>query len=607
MPGVFAVTDKSLMQKIWEALPSCKAQPGENEELAGWLGELFKEYSGDYVNEWQRLDDNAAMYRGDHWEGITDSTVNTANAPKPSTPILTSVIENLSADLSDDFPTAVIEPDIEMPGLDILAKVLTRVIWQELDACGWSAEYDSFTRDMLQDGWGVLEVGYDPDMNNYGGTFIRNVPNKNWMCDPQCPDIQDGRAIFKFERKPKDWFWQRYPDFAPYMEDDNDLLSETHDEFGAKLIPSVKQFVRLVEIWIRTYDTEAKRFRVHLVLMAGKQILYNSMEESPDGYYEHGRYPFVIGRAFKLKGNPLGFGIVDLFKDENRNIDKMQQIVLINAYRASRPRLLVLKGSVDIDTIRDFSNEVIEIEGTPNVAAQWQQTQPLPSHIFAYIEQSKAMIKQESGTNDQSRGQSGGGITAASAITALQDMSTKRSRMLGRMIHAAFQEAVRMQIETMRGCDMKLRDIGITFGGKKEVFPFDSIALRKWFEKGIPIERYVTIRTARQTKYSIEQHNNLWLEMVKTFASLGTPIDLAAMMEGFIMDGNEKEILTDNIARASRSGVVELQRQLKQALEALAAEQEKTARYRTALSQSDALLQGQQEQAPPAQSPATGA
>ena len=590
-----SASEKTVMQRIWEDLPNCVPTPNGNKELVDSLRELFREYADDYGDEWDRIDDNAAMYRGDHWDGMTDTSGTTEGAPKPSTPIITSTIENLKSDLSDDFPTAVIEPDIEMNGLDVLSKVLTRTIWQDLDACGWSSEYDAFTLDLLVDGWSPLEVGEDKD-EKY--TYIRHISNKNWMCDPQAPNIQDGRAIFKFERMPKDWFWQRYPEFAPYIQSDTDLLSEDHDEFGASLVPKKKQFVRLIEAWIRMYDPKAERYRIHFVLMAGGQILYNSAcsGEKPDGYYEHGKYPFVVGRLYKLKGNPLGFGIVDLFKEANRYSDKMEQIILLNAYRASRPRLLIRRDAVDnISDITDYANEVIVTEMDPNQTAQWQTTQPLPSHVYVYMSDLRNMIKQESGANDLSRGQSGGGVTATGAITALQEMATKRSRMEGRAIHAAFQEAVRMLIETMRGSDMPVRNIGITYNGTKKVEPFDGRSLQAFFEKGVAVERYVTIRTARQSQYSMLQHNQIWLEMMKTLASSGAPIDAMQMLEGLQMEGNEKELLLDNLKRAQKAGLLAAQKQAAMLGQQLGEEQQKTERYRSALAQSDALLAGEQQ------------
>ena len=584
-------SNKSIMQRIWEDLPNCVPTPNGNKPLADALAELFREYAVDYDKEWKRINDNAAMYRGDHWAGMTDTSGTTANAPKPSTPIITSTIENLKADLSEDFPTAVIEPDIVLDGLDITAKVLTRAIWQDLDACGWAAEYDSFTLDLLVDGWAPLEIGYDPDMDNFGGTYIRHVSNKNWMCDPQTPNVQDGRAIFKFERMPRDWFYQRYPDFAQFIGGDSDLLSEDHDEYGNTMIPNKRQFVRLIEAWIRMYDAEAGKYRVHFVLMAGGQILFNSAEEKPDGFYEHGKYPFVVGRLYKLKGNPLGFGIVDLFKEANRYSDKMEQIILLNAYRASRPRLMVQRDAVDsMDEITDYANEVIAVNGNPQTVAQWQATQPLPSHVFAYMADLRNMIKQESGANDMTRGQAGGGVTATGAITALQEMATKRSRMEGRSIHSAFQEAIRMLIETMRGCDMKEREIGITYNGVKKAYPFSSLGLKAWMEKGVPVERFVTIRTARQTQYSMIQHNNVWLEMMKTLASSGAPVDPMQMLEGLQMEGNEKELLLENLSRAQKAGLIAAQQRAAMAEQQLAAEQQKTERYRASLSQSDSLL-----------------
>jgi hypothetical protein len=207
------------------------------------------------------------------------------------------------------------------------------------------------------------------------------------------------------------------------------------------------------------------------------------------------------------------------------------------------------------------------------------------------------MIKQESGANDMTRGQAGGGVTATGAITALQEMATKRSRMEGRSIHSAFQEAIRMLIETMRGCDMQQRQIGITYNGVKKAYPFDSRSLKQWMEDGIPIERYVTIRTARQTQYSMIQHNTTWMEMMKTLAAAGAPVDPMQMLEGLQMDGNEKELLLENLARAQKQGLLMAQQQAAMLGQQLSEEKQKTERYRKSLSQSDSLLaQGQAAQ-----------
>ena len=59
-----------------------------------------------------------------------------------------------------------------------------------------------------------------------GGAFIREVDPRSIMFDPLCPDIGDGRAVFKFVPYPRAWFRQHYPDKEREMEADGLLLTK---------------------------------------------------------------------------------------------------------------------------------------------------------------------------------------------------------------------------------------------------------------------------------------------------------------------------------------------------------------------------------------------
>ena len=450
---------------------------------------------------------------------------------------------------------------------------------QELSACNFAREWDKETQDVLNDGWSVWEVGFDPDMNQgHGGTYLRYVINKNWMCDPKTLDMQEGRAVFKFDRLPRDWFVQHYPEYVQYMKGDDDLVNSDHDDFNATTRTSNEgKEYRLIEAWFRVYDPEERKHKVHMVLLAGGQVLENSYENKPDGYYKHGMYPFVISRLYPQKGSPLGLGITDLFKGAQRYSDKLDQILLLNTFRSSRPRLLIQKGLVDYDDARDFGKEVIETEGNPAASMQWQQANPLPSHIMAYITGIRETIKSESGSNEQSRGNTASGVTAASAIAALQDMSTKRSRMEARALHYGFEDAVSMLLEVLREFSVVERQITVTIEGKRIVLPFSKATMNDILEGGreIPMTFHVSIKTSRQTKYTKQAHNDLWLQMMQT---LGGNVDPVIMLEG--LDYDDKEELLDNIQRAQRAGMVNLQRQLAELSEAFQQAQEELAQYK---------------------------
>lgn len=589
-------SEKTLMEIIREGLLMSHA-PGEADRgFADAVCELFKEYADDYrTTEWPRIDENYNMYAGNHWDTATSDGYEdkNPNAPKPSTPVIMSTIENIKADLSDEFPEAVIKPD--SPDDEIAAKVLTTVIAEELDVCGWAEDYYSVLHDVLCDGWSCIEVGHDPDANNgFGGAYQRHVINKNWMCDPQVIDIQEGRAVFKFDRRPRDWFKQHYPEHEPFMQGDDDLVEDKHDHFESTTEPSKKHSYRLIEAWFRVYDYESKKYAIHFVKVAGGQVLENSHDYRPDGYYAHGKYPFVIARLFPQKGSALGLGITDLFKGSQRFSDKLDQILLLNAFRSSHNRLIVQEGSgIDIDDARDFSNEVLVSQTAPSEAVKWMETKPLPAYMMNYIQMIRQSIKNEAGANDQSRGQTSGGVTAATAITALQDMSTKRSRMEAQLVHMAFKKAVRMMIDVLREFSIVPRDVAITVQGEQTILPFSKEGLGFLFDKGkaMPIEHFISIKTARQTRYTKMQKNELWLQMLSTLS--GT-VDPAIMMEGLDYDG--KEELLENIRRAQQAGMLALQNQVAQLSQLCTAQQSELNEYRNTMGQAQAAMAQQRRQ-----------
>lgn len=600
------------MQTIRSLIGIKSKTPEESRRLVEAVTTLYREYAKDYRTEFERIDDNEKVYNGDHWSGMDFKEDSVATLPEPSTPIITSTVENIKADMSDDFPTVVVSADFEEPSDLLAAKVITRVMEDEDDVCGWEDSYDKLCHDTICDGWGVIESGYDFFMNNgFGGSYKRYVVNKNFMCDPQCPDLQNGRACFKMERYPKDWFLQRYPEQAALMSEDTSLVSNTHDVYSATTAPSTDDYYRLIECWIKVYDPKRKAYKVHFVWIAGGQLLEDSAIDKPEGYYGHGAYPFDICTLFPQKGSALGIGIVDHFKKANRLADRLDQIVLVNAFRASKLKKYVMEGAVaNISDVANYEKEVVVVNIPPDQAIKWEETKALPAFIFSYIQSIREMIKQESGANDQSRGQTGGGVTAGTAIAALQDMSLKRSRKEARGIAYAARQASIKQVSCLREFDIVPRKIAVSVMGKRKVVDFDKSYFEKTFGEGkMPIEHFISLKTARQTRYSIMEHNEIWLKMM---AQLGDKVDPVVMLEGLIMP--EKEELLENIRRAQEGGMLQLQTQLGQAMQMIEQLTAQVDSQREALAQSTAALkanaaaqqvkggaQGQQQRPTPAQ------
>jgi len=273
-----------------------------------------------------------------------------------------------------------------------------------------------------------------------------------------------------------------------------------------------------------------------MALIAGNRVLMDSRETKPEGYYEHGAYPFVLTALYPRKGTSLGLGVVDMFRTQQQYADKLDQIVLKNALMATRNKLLVTEASgFDTDELKDWSKEIHKGESLNGVT--WFSTPPLPGYIINYIDTIRENIKQESGANDFSRGMTTGGITAASAIESLQEMSNKRSRTMSRQLHEAFRDAVRMEIAVEREFNFFSREVMVELDGEQERCTFESAMLSKPVpgDVRVPIEFLISVRARQETRYAANTQNELVFKML----SAGV-ITARQAVELMVFDGKDK-------------------------------------------------------------------
>ena len=550
------MAEQDTMTTIYEGL-SIKPSPGDSaSDLVSAIQSLYDEYKTAYKDEWDRLTANEKMYHGDHWS----DTGSGSNEPQPVMPIIFSTVENIQADLMDEYPEAVVTP--ESSNDEKIGKILTRVVAQNHEACDYLYEYNDLIHDLLVGGYMIQEVGWDPKLNyGFGGAYIRCVSNKNIMFDPLCANIQDGRAVFKIERLPTSWFKQHYPDYADHFSGGSDLVPDDHFSVGTEIESKETNYMILLEAWIRTYDAENHKYSVHMLQIAGGQLLENSYIEKPEGYFMHGMYPFVCTPLYKIKGSPFGYGIVDMFKNPQQYSDKINQILLKNALTAGTNRILVQKGSADLDEIRDFSKQIIEVSNIGGIT--WFQDRPLPAFLMNYMINMQNSIKEESGSNDFSRGNTTGGVTAASAITALMDASSKRSRKEAQVIHNGFAQAVRMELEVEREFETETRTVEITVMGEKQ-----SLSVHEGFFKDVqngydklPVEFRVSIKPARESRFTKLSNNELILQIMTMYQ--GRTINPAILMEA--MDFEGKDIVLEKLKASQQQSIEALQGQLAEA------------------------------------------
>lgn len=506
-------------------------------EAAEFYG-LFREFYEAYAGERARLRRCEEMYRGDHWAGVPQLD---PNEPRPVTPVIHSAIENIRADLDDLVPEAVITAD--NAAYTELAETLTRVIREDHLNCSYDEEYRALTHDLLVCGYGVQEIGYDPDAaGGMGSAFVRCVDVGSVLFDPLVADIQDGRAVFKYTRRTREWFREHYPDKAEGLNDDGLFMDVSGD--GA-LVPRYDKSIMLIECWLRKYDAKTRKYSVHMLRMAGGAILEDSRRDFPEGVYRHGRYPFVVTALFPRKGSSLGYGIVDMYETSQKYSDKLDQTVMKNALLASHNKLLLTGASgFDADDLRDWSKEVHKGDNLNGVT--WFQTAPLPAYLIQYIADMRDSIKEDSGSNEWSRGMTNYGVTSGTAISALQEKSSKRARMAAKSLHSAFRMAVEQELELEREFALGLRCIK-TFidrsdpeGAKRA----DHAARELMDMEEMPMSIRVTVKVQKETGFSAIAHNDTVFRLVET--GMITP---EVGLELIVFDGKEQAkalMKTDN-------------------------------------------------------------
>lgn len=486
-----------------------KQEQTSGEPLVQKAYELFEEFKDAYASEWTRLNTNEHLYLGKHWDDMGDMNRNNGD-PRPMTPAINSTVENLKADLMDNYPQATIRP--ETPEDQRVAEVVGALVRQNHDAMGYKRVYANISHDLLVGGYCVQEVGYDTGANRgIGSAFIRFVDQHNILFDPQCTNIQEGRAVFKISPRTIEWLEQRYPEKAGQF-----ALDPYKLETDSQVTYDQTKSVLMLEYWWREYDAEAQQWRVHMALMAGRQLLEDSREAKPEGYFAVGEYPFVVTPLFRRKNSALGYGIPDLFGDMQKYSDKLDQIALKNAQMAAHNKLLVTEASgFDADDLRDWSKDVHRGESLGGIT--WFSTPSLPAYFVQAPALMRQNIKEESGANDFSRGSTSSGVTAASAIAALQEMSSKRSRMIVQQLHEAFRDCVRYEIEFEREYNILPREVLLTIDGQQEVATFESAIMERQTKLGnvVPIEFMISVKVERENRWSVTAHNELILQMVQ--------------------------------------------------------------------------------------------
>lgn len=392
-----------------------------------------------------RIIENEQWYKLRHWECMRKAK---ESEVQPTSAWLFNSIANKHADAMDNFPSPNILPREE--GDKAQAEMLTSILPVVLDQNEFEQTYSDVWDYKLKTGTGVYGVFWDSSkLNGLGDISIKRVDLINLFWEPGITDIQRSRNIFHVELA------------------DNDILVQTFPQLAGKLGTSTLDLSKYV--YDDTVDTTDKsavidwyykkaqngKTVLHYCKFVNDEVLFATENEATfveRGWYDHGEYPFVFDTLFKVEGTPAGFGYIDIGKDAQSYIDRGNQAIMKNMLANASPRHFIrLDGGVNEEEYADTSKDFIHVDGNLGQDSILPvQGKPLNSIYVQVIKDKIDELKETTGNRDISTGGTSSGVTAASAIAAMQEAGSKLSRDGNKSAYRSFRKLCLMIIELIR-------------------------------------------------------------------------------------------------------------------------------------------------------------
>lgn len=457
----------------------------------------------------QRIIDNENWFKLRHWESMRPGDKRDI---EPCSGWLFNCIASKHADAMDNFPSPNILPR-EASDRE-LARTLGAIVPVVLQQNDFESVYDAVMDYKLKAGTGIYGVFWDASkLGGLGDITLRKVDILNLFWESGITDIQQSRNLFHLELRDNDLLLSEYPELEGKLGDSGDLAKYSYDD-----TVDVSQKTAVVDWYYKRGSV------LHYCKFVGETVLFateNEPEFAERGWYDHGLYPFVFDPLFRVEGTPCGFGYIDVGKSAQEYIDRGNQAILMNMLANARPRHFIrTDGAVNEKEYADLSRDFVHVDGTLGEDSIKPINGKSLSGIYVQVIQDKIdELKETTGNRDVSSGGATGGVTAASAIAAMQEAGSKLSRDHAKASYRAFRQVCMMVIELIRQFYDAPRCFRITGGGEESYVNFDNSEMKQQPQRGAFGEGLlrkpvfdVEVTVQKQSPYSRLSQNELALQ-----------------------------------------------------------------------------------------------
>ena len=413
--------------------------------------ETLQKYKQQKQSLESRVVNNEEWWKIHNWEQIKKKDAAKADRENPngietpsSSAWLFNSITNKIADFSDNYPEANIRARTggDVPEAERLKNVIPMILKR-------NKFYKTYIADISEkskSGTGITYVGWNPKKDGIGDVEIQNINILSIFWQGGITNIQKSRNVFTVELVDTDLLKKQYPSEAENITSDGevDLKQYLYEDYIDTTDKSL-----VIDWWYK------KDGKLHYCKFVNNVVLFateNEPDEYPNGYYDDGNYPFVFDVMFPMQGTIAGFGFIDVGKQPQEYIDKMDAGILQNVLMNSTPRYFERQDSeINEEEFLDWTQPFVKTNtnlGQDDLREI--NVRGLDSAVFTQRDSKINEIKETTANRDVSTGGTTSGVTAASAISALIETGSKVSRMAIKGTYDAFENIIYLIIERMR-------------------------------------------------------------------------------------------------------------------------------------------------------------
>lgn len=452
----------------------------------------------------------------------------------PTSAWLFNALMQKHADLMENIPTVVCLPREEGDEAD--AEALSAILPVILSRAGFEGAYSDNMWYKLKHGMCAWGVFFNAELENgLGDVDVRPVELTRLYWQNGVKNIQDSSSVYYVEQVDRTLLRARFPRYDGRSE--NDALGS--------FLGGDEEKTAVVVDWYYKKRTADGRTVLHYCKFTGDTVLFASENDAlyENGWYHHGRYPFVLDVLYPIAGTAFGFGVIAVGRDPQTYIDRIDRNLLEYMDWATRVRYFCKRSTgVNEEEFCDLSRRIVSVEGDPDEERLRQiEVAPLDT-LWRDLKTDKIReLKETTANRDVLQGSPDTGVTAAAAIAALQESGNKSMRDMVAASYRAFVAVAEMMVECVRQFydeSRCFRILGRAGGNRYLHWSNARIKEQEYgvLANGTPLTRRpvfdIEVRAEKSNPYTRYSYN----EMLKQLFSMGVFAPENAAAAGILLD-----------------------------------------------------------------------